>query len=115
MNTKIKTYKILLDSKPFANIRGSTPAEVSKKAASKILGNSSNRARFSIVEAKTGKIRHYDAKREKLVRPYHKNGKLVKYRIVVKKIGKQVGGTYPPNLDNPDAQYISFFQKENII
>jgi hypothetical protein len=98
MNNKIKTYKILLDSKPFANMRGSTPAEVAKKAASKILGNSLNRARFSIQE-KTGKIRHYDAKRENLVRPYYKNGKLVKYRIVVKNIGKQVGGTYPPNLE----------------
>ena len=115
MNNKIKTYKILLDSKPFANIRGSTPTEVAKKAASKILVNSSNRARFSIVEAKTGKIRHYDAKLENLARPYRKNGKLVKYRIVVKNLGKQIGGTYPPNLDNPDAQYISFFQKENII
>lgn len=48
MNTKIKTYKIIVDSKPFANIRGSTPAEVAKKAASKILGNSLNRTRFSI-------------------------------------------------------------------
>jgi len=98
MNTKIKTYKILVDSKPFANIRGSTPAEVAKKAASKILGNSLNRARFSI-QAKTGKIQHYDAKHENLVRPYRKKGKLVKYRIVVKKLGKQIGGTYPPNLE----------------
>jgi hypothetical protein len=72
---------------------------VAKKAASKILVNSLNRTRFSIVEAKNGKFRHYDAKQEKLVRPYHKNGKLVKYRIVVKKLGKQVGGTYPPNLE----------------
>jgi len=99
MNTKIKTYKILVDSKPFANIRGSIPVEVAKKAASKILGNSLNRVRFSIVEAKTGKIRHYDAKRENLVRPYRKNGKLVKYRIIVKKLGKQVGGTFPPNIE----------------
>jgi hypothetical protein len=99
MNNKIKTYKIIVDSKPFANIRGSTPVEVAKKAASKILVNSLNRVRFSIVEAKTGKFRHYDAKQEKLVRPYHKNGKLVKYRIVVKKLGKQIGGTYPPNLE----------------
>jgi hypothetical protein len=58
MNNNIKTYKILVDSKPFANIRGSTPAEVAKKAASKILGNSLNRVRFSIQE-KTGKFRHY--------------------------------------------------------
>jgi hypothetical protein len=97
MNTKIKTYKILVDSKPFANIRGSIPAEVAKKAASKILGNSLNRTRFEIQE--NSKIRHYDAKRENLVRPYHKNGKLVKYRIIVKKLGKQIGGTYPPNLE----------------
>ena len=34
-----------------------------------------------------------------MVRPYRKNGKLVKYRIVVKKLGKQIGGTYPPNLE----------------
>ena len=97
MNNKIKTYKILVDSKLFANIRGSTPAEVAKKAASKILGNSLNRTRFEIQE--NSKIRHYDAKLENLVRPYRKNGKLVKYRIVVKKLGKQVGGTYPPNLE----------------
>jgi hypothetical protein len=112
MNTKIKTYKILLDSKPFANIRGSIPAEVAKKAASKILVNSLNRVRFSIVEAKTGKIRHYDAKLENLVRPYYKNGKLVKYRIAVKKLGKQIGGTYPPNLEEgSDDPIYTFFPK----
>ena len=111
MSNRIKTYKIMVDSKLFANIRGSTPAEVAKKAASKILGNSLNRARFSIVEAKTGKIRHYDAKRENLVRPYHKNGKLVKYRIIVKKIGKQVGGTYPPDLDDESDPIFDFFPK----
>ena len=98
MSNNIKTYKILVDSKPFAFLATSTPAEVAKKAASKILGNSLNYVRFSI-QAKTGKIRHYDAKRENLVRPYHKNGKLIKYRIVVKKLGKQVGGTFPPNLE----------------
>jgi hypothetical protein len=113
MNNKIKTYKIIVDSKPFANIRGSTPVEVAKKAASKILGNSLNRASFSIVEAKTGKFRHYDAKRENLVRPYHKNGKLVKYRIVVKKLGKQIGGTYPPNLEEgSDDPIFTFFPRE---
>jgi hypothetical protein len=112
MNTKIKTYKILVDSKPFANIRCSTPAEVAKKAASKILVNSLNRVRFSIVEAKTGKFRHYDAKLENLVRPYHKNGKLVKYRIVVKKLGKQIGGTYPPDLGETSVDPIfTFFPK----
>jgi hypothetical protein len=112
MNNKIKTYKIMVDSKPFANMRGASPAEVAKKAASKILGNSLNRVRFSIQE-KTGKIRYYDAKRENLVRPYRKNGKLVKYRIIVKKIGKQVGGTYPPNLEEgSDDPIFDFFPKE---
>ena len=112
MSNNIKTYKILINSKQFANMRGLSPAEVAKKAANKILGNSLNRTRFSI-QAKTGKIRHYDAKREKLVRPYHKNGKLVKYRIVVKKIGKQVGGTFPPNLEeDSDDPIFVFFPKE---
>ena len=98
----------MVDSKPFANMRGASPAEVAKKAASKILVNSSNRVRFSI-QAKTGKIRHYDAKRENLVRPYHKNGKLVKYRIIVKKIGKQIGGTYPPDLGESSVDPIFTF------
>jgi len=111
MNNKIKTYKILVDSKPFVNIRGASLAEVAKKAASKILGNSLNRVRFSI-QAKTGKIRHYDAKRENLVRPYHKNGKLVKYRIVVKKLGKQVGGTFPPDLGESSDPIFTFFPRE---
>ena len=110
-STKIKTYKILINSKLFANMRGSSPVEVSKKAASKILVNYLNRVRFSI-QAKTGKIRHYDAKREKLVRPYHKNGKLVKCRIVVKKLGKQVGGTYPPDLSNLDDPIFICFPRE---
>jgi hypothetical protein len=107
MNTKIKTYKIIVDSKLFANMRGATPAEVAKKAASKILGNSLNHVRFSI--QKNSKIRHYDAKLENLVRPYRKNGKLVKYRIVVKKIGKQVGGTYPPDLEESSVDKIFDF------
>jgi len=110
MNNNIKTYKILVDSKQFANMRGSTPAEIAKKAASKILGNSLNRVRFSIQE-KTGKIRYYDAKLENLVRPYHKNGKLVKYRIVVRKLGKQVGGKYPPNLEDESDPIFTFFPK----
>ena len=96
-------------------MRGASPAEVAKKTASKILGNSLNRVRFSMVEAKTGKIRHYDAKRENLVRPYHKNGKLIKYRIVVKKLGKQVGGKYPPNLEDENDPIFQFFPKENYI
>jgi hypothetical protein len=80
--SKLKTYKIVFDSKQFGNMRGSSPIEVAKKAASKILGNSLNRTRFSIVEVKTSKIRHYDAKRENLVRPYRKNGKLITCRIM---------------------------------
>jgi hypothetical protein len=110
MNTKIKTYKILVNSKPFANMRGASPAEVAKKAASKILSNSLNRTRFEI--QKNSKIRHYDAKQENLVRPYHKNGKLVKYRIVVKKLGKQVGGTFPPDFSNLDDQIFIIFPRE---
>jgi hypothetical protein len=109
----LKNYKIIVDSKHFENMRGASPAEVAKKAASKILGNSLNRKRFSTIEAKTGKIRHYDVKLEDLVRPYHKNEKLVKYRIIVKKIGKQVGGTYPPNLDEDSGNPIfDFFPRE---
>jgi hypothetical protein len=108
MNTKIKTYKIIVDSKLFTNMRGSNPAEVAKKAASKILGNSLNQTRFSI-QAKTGKIRHYDTKWENLVRPYRKNGKLITCRIVVKKTGKQVGGTFPPKLGNLEDPIYMFF------
>ena len=104
----------MVDSKPFANMRGDIPAEVAKKAASKILGNSLNRVRFSI-QAKTGKIRHYDAKRENLVRHYHKNGKLVKYRVIVKKLGKQVGGTYPPDLEDKSDPIFEFFPKGEYI
>jgi hypothetical protein len=113
MNNTMKTYKIVVDSKVFTNMRGYSPAEVSKKAVSKILGNSLNRTSFSMVEAKTGKIRCYDAKRENLVRPYRKNGKLITSRIVVKKIGKQVGGTYPPDLgENSDDPIFQFFPRE---
>jgi hypothetical protein len=109
-STKIKTYKILIDSKLFANMRGSSPAEVAKKAASKILRKLLNRTHFSIQENR--KIRHYDAKRENLVRPYSKNGKLITYRIIVKKMGKQVGGIYPPILDDPTDPIFTFFPKK---
>ena len=44
-----------------------------------------------------------------MVRPYHKNGKLVKYRIIVKKLGKQVGGTYPPDLEDDSDPIFTFF------
>ena len=110
MSSPTKNYKIIVDSKHFGNMRGISPAEVAKKAASKILGNSLNRTRFSIQENK--KIRHYDAKRENLIRPYHKNGKLVKYRIVVKKMGKQFGGTYPPNLKDVNDPIFKVFPEE---
>ena len=109
-SAKIKTYKILIDSRLFANMRGSSPAEVAKKAASKILRKLLNRTHFSIQENR--KIRHYDAKRENLVRPYSKNGKLITYRIIVKKMGKQVGGIYPPILDDPTDPIFTFFPKK---
>jgi len=81
MNTKIKTYKIIVDSKLFANIRGYTPAEVAKKAASKILKSQSKYGScdFAIFETKTGKIWYYNAEQKKLVNPYNK------FRIIVKK------------------------------
>ena len=110
-STKIKTYKILIDSRLFENMRGSSPAEVAKKAASKILSKFLNRTLFSIQENR--KIRHYDAKRENLVRPYRKNGKLITYRIIVKKMGKQVGGIYPPILDDPTDPIFEFFPHEH--
>lgn len=90
-----KNYKIIVDSKHFGNMKGIRPAEVAKKAASKILGLSNNRNRitqFSIIETKNRKIRNYKAFKENLIRPYKKNGKLIKYRIIVKKIGKHTGG-----------------------
>jgi len=110
--SKLKNYKVLVDSKLFTNMRGSSPIEVAKKAASKILGNSLNRTHFEILE--NSKIRHYDAKRENLVRPYRKNGKLITCRIVVKKTGKQVGGTFPPDLreDSKDPIFDFFPRKE---
>jgi hypothetical protein len=115
MNNRIKTYKILVDSKLFANIRGASSAEVAKKAASKILVNSLNRASFVIQENR--KIRHYDAKRENLIRPYRKNGKLITFRIVVKKLVKQIGGIYPPNIEpgSKDPIFDFFPRREYII
>ena len=93
MSSPTKNYKIIVDSKHFGNMRGISPAEVAKKAAGKILGLSNNKiTRFSMVETKNGKIRNYKAFKENLIRPYHKNGKLIKCRIIVKKIGKQSGG-----------------------
>ena len=89
MNNKIKNYKIILDSKLFANMRGSTPAEVAKKAASKILqinnSNYNSSCSFAIIETKTGKIWYYNAERKKLVNSNNKDGKKIKYKITLKK------------------------------
>ena len=75
MSSPPKNYKIIVDSKHFGNMKGIRPAEVAKKAASKILCLSNNRNRitkFSMVETKNGKIRNYKAFKENLIRPYHK-------------------------------------------
>jgi hypothetical protein len=79
------------------NICGASPAEVAKKVASKLLVKNIYSMYFSIVEIKTN---------------YHKNGKLVKYRIIVKKMGKQVGGEYRLNLEDPNDPIFTFFSKE---
>jgi len=102
----LKSYKIIVHSKKMRNIRGSSPVEVAKKVASKL----SNKY-FSIIEVKTNKIIHYYSDKKELLRPYTKNGKLVKYRIIVKKIGKQIGGTYPPNLTNRQDPIYTFFPR----
>ena len=106
-----KSYKIIVHSKKMRNISGSSPAEVAKKVALKLLVKNIYSMYFSIVEIKTNKIIHYQSNKKELLRPYHKNGKLVKYRIVVKKMGKQVGGTYPPNLEDPEDPIFTFFPK----
>lgn len=105
-----KSYRIIVHSKKMRNIRGSCHAEVAKKVASKL----SNKY-FSIIEVKTKKIIHYYSDKKELLRPYTKNGKLVKFRIVVKKIKKQVGGTYEPNLEDPKDPIYTFFIPENYV
>jgi hypothetical protein len=101
MSNPTKNYKIIVDSKHFGNMKGISPAEVAKKAAGKILGLSNNKiTKFSMVETKNGKIRNYKAFKENLIRPYHKNGKLIKCRIIVKKIGKHTGGGEAEKLSN---------------
>ena len=105
-----KSYKIIVHSKKMRNIRGSCHAEVAKKVASKL----SNKY-FSIIEVKTNKIIHYYSDKKELLRPYTKNGKLVKFRIVVKKIKKQFGGTYEPKLDDPKDPIFKFFIPENYV
>jgi hypothetical protein len=93
MSSPPKNYKIIVDSKYFRNMKGICPAEVAKKAAGKILSLSNNRiTQFSIIETKNGKIRNYKAFKENLIRPYKKNGKLIKCRIIVKKLVKHTGG-----------------------
>jgi hypothetical protein len=90
-----KNYKIIVDSKHFGNMKGFSPAEVAKRAAGKILGLSNKINRFSLVETKNGKIRNYKVSKENLIRPYKKNGKMITFRIIVKKIGKHTGGVGP--------------------
>lgn len=93
MSSPPKNYKIIVGSKHFGNMNGICPAEVAKKAASKILSLSNNRiTQFSIIETKNGKNRNYKAFKENLIRPYKKNGKLIKCRIIVKKLVKHTGG-----------------------
>jgi hypothetical protein len=93
MSSPSKNYKIIVDSKHFGNMKGIRIAEVAKKAASKILGIFNNKIiQFSMIEIKNGKIRNYKAFKENLIRPYKKNGKLIRCRIIVKKIGKHTGG-----------------------
>jgi hypothetical protein len=93
MSSPPKNYKIIVGSKHFRNMKGICPAEVAKKAASKILSLSNNRiTQFSIIETKNGKILNYKAFKENLIRPYKKNGKLIKCRIIVKKLVKHTGG-----------------------
>jgi hypothetical protein len=104
-----KSYKIIARSKKMRNICGASPAEVAKKVALKLLVKNIYSMYFSIIEIKTNKIIHYQSHKKELARPYHKNGKLVKYRIIVKKMGKQVGGTYPPNLEDENDPIFQFF------
>ena len=107
-----KSYKIVVCSKKMRNIRGASPAEVAKKVALKLLVKNIYNMYFSIIDIKTNKITHYQSNKKELVRPYHKKGKLVKYRIIVKKMGKQVGGTYQPNLEDENDPIFIFFPKE---
>lgn len=93
MNSSIKNYKILVNSQNFGNMKGESVSEISKKSAKKILNSSKlNLVQLSITETKTGKTYNYNAYKENLLRPYYKNGKLVKYRIIVKKNSKKLSG-----------------------
>jgi len=103
-----KSYKIIVHSKKMRNICGASPVEVAKKVASKLLVKNIYSMYFSIIEIKTNKIIHYQSHKKELVRPYRKNGKLVKYRIIVKKMGKQVGGNPIFTFFPKDKYHISF-------
>jgi hypothetical protein len=96
MSSSIKKYKILINSQNFnysGNMKGTNLSEIVKKVT-KITLNSlkSNSAKFIITETKTGKNHYYSAFREDLVRPYYKNGKLIKHRLVVKKNSNNLSG-----------------------
>lgn len=106
-----KSYKIIARSKKMRNICGASPAEVAKKVALKLLVKNIYSMYFSIIEIKTNKIIHYQSNKKELARPYHKNGKLVKYRIIVKKMGNQVGGEYQLNLEDENDPIFQFFPK----
>ena len=93
MNSSLKNYKISINSLHFGNMKGISAMDVSKKAAKKILSSSkSYSVKLLIIEIKTGKIYNYNASKENLVRPYYKNGKLIKYRFIVKKNSKKFSG-----------------------
>jgi len=109
-----KNYKILVNSKHYNNIIGISPLEVSKKIAKKILFSSHHLTKsiqISLTEIKTGKIYNYNAFREDLIRPYHKNGKLIKYRIIVKKISKHIRGG---GNTTPYTHYLSLLSENDV-
>jgi hypothetical protein len=96
MNSNIKNYKILINSQNFnyaGNMKGTSLSEVVKKVTKKILNSSKlNTAKFIITETKTGRNHNYNAFKEDLERPYYKNGKLIKHRLVVKKNSNKLSG-----------------------
>jgi len=96
MDSNIKNYKILINSQNFsyaANMKGTNLSEIVKKVTKKILNSSKlNTAKFIITETKTGRNHNYSAFKEDLERPYYKNGKLVKHRLIVKKNSNKLSG-----------------------
>jgi hypothetical protein len=112
MNSSIKNYKILVNSQNFGNMKGESVSEISKKSAKKILNSSKlNLVQLSITETKTGKTYNYNAYKENLLRPYYKNGKLVKYRIIVKKNSKKLSGG---ENSTPYTQYLNLLFEHNV-